>query len=304
MTRNLSNSITNLNHFITWGRTVGTGARAIAANFKTASLATLTTTIAALPLLTVGCSSDKPKPISSLGTAPLTQTVVSQPVAAASSTVATAAHKPVRKPRPANVTYTDKLSGVSFQFPRRFGLKTGEDADALVSSIPLPMNFVQPGGVALAAVELPASAYSGNNLAAAFFDVSVNKSLTAEQCTQFAASSTDTATKTENAPTAIPVKMVVGDLDLLSTEMLSSQSNMLSDGKYFHTYQNGACYEFAMHVATGGEEAVANMKPINRDQIFSRLEKVLATVRVASIPTEQVAKEAAPTPTTTTTPAQ
>jgi hypothetical protein len=295
MTRSISNTSTkqNLNRFITWGK-----------NFKTASLATLTTTIAALPLLTVGCSSDKPKPVSSLGPAPLTRTVISQPVATASPTVASTTHKPARKPRPANVTYVDKATGVSFQFPRRFGLKTGEDADALVSSIPLPMNFVQPGGVALAAVELPSSAYSGNNLAAAFFDVSLNKTLTADQCTQFAASSADTSSKVESPSAEIPVKLVVGDLVLLSTEMLSSQSNILSDGKYFHVFQNGACYEFAMHIATGGEESVANMKPIDRDQIFSRLEKVLATVKLASVVTEQVASEAAPTATTVATPAQ
>jgi len=295
MIRTISNSISkkNLNHFITWGR-----------NLKAASQATLTATLAALPLFTVGCSSDKPKTISSLGQAPLTQTVVSQPVAPASSTVATTTRKPARKPRPANVTYTDSSTGVSFQFPRRFGLKTGEDADALVSSIPLPMNFVQPGGVALAAVELPSSSYSDNNLAAAFFDVSVNKTITPEQCTRFAASSADTSSKVGDPATVQAVKMTVGDLELLSTETLSSQNSVLSDGKYFHVYQNGACYEFAMHVATGGEEQVANLKPVDRDQIFTRLEKVLATVRVASIPTEQVAKDANPVMPTPATPAQ
>ena len=307
MTRSNSSSITkqNLNQFITWGKAVGSRAHVVAANFRAASFAALTTTIAALPLFTVGCSSDQPKPISTLGPAPLTQTVVSQPVATASSTVASNTHKPARKHRPANVTYTDKSTGVSFQFPRRFGLKTGEDADALVSSIPLPMNFVQPGGVALAAVELPSTAYSGNNLAAAFFDVSVHKSITADQCTQFAASSADvSSTQPETPSAATPVKLMVGDLGLSSTEMLSSQSSLVSDGKYFHVYQNGACYEFAMHVATGGEQTATDLKPVDRDQIFNRLEKVLASVKVAPTPTEQVAKQTPSTPPTETTPAQ
>jgi len=297
MTRINANSI---NQFMAWGKSASSGIRAVAANLKTASLATLTTTIAALPLFTVGCSSDKPKTISSLGPAPMTQSVTTQPVAVTSSMMATTAPKPVRKPRPANVTYTDKASGVSFQFPRRFALKTGEDADKLVTSIPLPMNFVQPGGVALAAVELPASAYNGNNLSAAFFDVSVNKSLTTEQCSQFAATSA-AVTSDSTATADTPLKLVVGHLDLVSTEMLSSQNALLSDGKYFHVYQNGACYEFALHVATGGEQTATNLKKIDRDQVFSRLEKILTTVNVENT-TEQVAKEVPASTTTTVAP--
>lgn len=283
MTRTNSNSIPNhnLNQFITWGKTVRSSAHTIAANLKTASLATLTIAIAALPLSTVGCSSDNPKSISTL--TPMTQPVVSQPVAPTPSVVASTTHKTARKRRPANVTYTDKSSGVSFKFPRRFGLKTGEDAGALVSSIPLPMNFVQPGGIALAAVELPDSAYNSNNLAAAFFNVSVNKTLTAGQCSQFSASSAVTPDAADSTGTGNPLKLMVGDLDLLSTETLASVNNLVSDGKYFHVFQNGTCYEFAMQVATGGENSVANLKPVDRDQIFSRLQKVLATVKIAAL---------------------
>jgi len=73
------------------------------------------------------------------------------------------------------VTYADKTSGISFQYPRKYALETGTAANELVSSDPVPMDFVQPGGVALAAVALPESAYPNSDLASAFFGVSVNK---------------------------------------------------------------------------------------------------------------------------------
>ncbi|MFZ1156274.1 MAG: hypothetical protein WAO10_00740, partial [Candidatus Sulfotelmatobacter sp.] len=70
-----------------------------------------------------------------------------------------AAKKVVRK-RPATVTYADQTYGVTFEYPRKYGLETGNAATELVASSPLPMNFVVPGGVALAAVELPETAFA------------------------------------------------------------------------------------------------------------------------------------------------
>src|SRR4029077_3241786 len=119
----------------------------------------------------VGCSSDKPKTQSSINPAPMTQPT---PLAAVSSTTATtpeapAAPKPVHKKivhrAPVTVTYADEKSGVSFQYPKQYSLKTGEAADKLVSADSVPMNFVQSGGVAVAAVAVPESAYPKSNLA-------------------------------------------------------------------------------------------------------------------------------------------
>ncbi len=62
------------------------------------------------------------------------------------------------------------------------------------------MNFVQPGGVALAAVELPETNYANTDFSSAFFNVSVHKSLTADQCTEFAVPQPKTVAMTEPAP--------------------------------------------------------------------------------------------------------
>ena len=136
----------------------------------------------------VGCSSDNPKPVSSNNQIPVTQSqpqlqpMPSPPLQADSKP---AAKKPVVHKKPATVNYTDKTYGVTFEYPRRYAIETGEAATELLLTNPIPMNFVQTGGVALAAVELPETNFVNTDFSSAFFNVSVNKTLTADQCGEF-----------------------------------------------------------------------------------------------------------------------
>ena len=103
----------------------------------------------------VGCSSEKPTTPISISQPPISQ--ATPPLALSPASGPTTAEQPPAKPPhrkvvrkvPATVTYANESSGVSFQYPRKYSLKTGEDADKLVSSDAVPMNFVQPGGIAL-----------------------------------------------------------------------------------------------------------------------------------------------------------
>ena len=61
-------------------------------------------------------------------------------------------HKKIVHKAPPTVTYVTKLPASLSNIPRKYALKTGDAATELVSSGPIPMDFVQPGGVALAAV--------------------------------------------------------------------------------------------------------------------------------------------------------
>ena len=333
--------------------------------------------------VTVGCSSDKPKPATSNSQIPMTQT---QPQMTLPSTPAPtmAESKPAPKKvvhkKPATVNYADKTYGVTFEYPRRYAIETGDAATQLVASTPLPMNFNQPGGVALAAVELPETNYANTDFSSAFFNVSVNKAVSADQCGQFAVpqpknelktevkseavtevkaeikpegkteaqtevkseakpESTVTPTSTEVAkqdtpkpdsnnsaqpaataeqasttkptstseptsavkPAASDVasnsKLLIGDMELRATEAVSGEGTRQSDSKYFHVYQNGACYEFALNVTTDASEE-GLVKHVDRDKVFSRLEQILATVKIAPVAAPEVAAEtpAAPVP--------
>jgi hypothetical protein len=316
--------------------------------------------------VTVGCSSDKPKPVTSNNQIPAPQMQSpAVPVAAMQAESKPVPKKVVHK-KPATVNYTDKSTGVTFEYPRRYAIETGNAATELLASNPIAMNFVQPGGVALAAVELPETGFANTDFSSAFFDVSVHKSLTADQCNEFAvpqpkassatsavaeqpkveaapvqtastpattgtttgstaattkpaggdasaapASATPVATPSSVSATASPVqaqvepqgaKLLIGDMELRATEAVSGEGTRQSDSKYFHVFQNGACYEFALNVTTvASEEGVT--KHVDRDKVFSRLEQILATVKISPVAGPEATAEAPTTP-AAETPAQ
>ena len=141
---------------------------------------------------------------------PAKSVMMSQPTSPASitspSTTAPAESQPPAPTKPAKksakrrsstVTYTNRTYGLSFQYPRSYILKTGDQAILhWTASEPVQMDFVQPGGVAVAAIEPPRgsssrgsdprSSHQGTDFTSAFFNVSVNPNLTSSQCTQFA----------------------------------------------------------------------------------------------------------------------
>ena len=290
--------------------------------------------------VTVGCSSDKPKPVSSNIQIPVTPT--QNPIASMPAPVMQADSKPapkkVARKKPATVNYSDKTYGVTFEYPRRYAIETGSAATELLTSNPIAMNFVQPGGVALAAVELPETSFANTDFSSAFFNVSVNQTLTADQCREFAVPQPKVATTPATAPEPATVsassvqtesassapasksdsqtaptpsndlasasKLMLGDLELRATEAVSGEGTRQSDSKYFHVFQNGACYEFALNVTTVASDQGVT-KHVDRDKVFNRLEQVLATVKINPVVTApEVTAEAPATTPVTATPAQ
>jgi len=283
--------------------------------------------------VTVGCSSDNPKPVSTNSQIPVTQPqsqpqVQPMPVPVTQAETKPAPKKPVVRKKPATVNYSDKTYGVTFEYPRRYAIETGDAASELIQTNPLPMNFVQPGGVALAAVELPETGFVNTDFSSAFFNVSVHKTINADQCNEFAVLQPKEAVKSETTPSvdvakqdaapksdAQPAspeakasnepssnsKLMLGNMELRATEAVTGEGARQSDSKYFHVYQNGACYEFALNVTTDAS-AEGLVKHVDRDKVFNRLEQILSTVKINAIAPEVTAQ--APTPVAPGTPAQ
>ncbi|MGC2447311.1 MAG: hypothetical protein WA477_06685 [Candidatus Sulfotelmatobacter sp.] len=323
------------NRFLTWGK-----------NSSTLVFAA----VLIICSVTIGCSSDKPKPVTADNQISMTQPQ-SQPQAVPAPTVQPEStpipKKRVVHRRPATVNYSDKSSGVTFEYPRRYAIETGNAASELLQTSAIPMNFVQPGGLALAAVELPETGFQNTDFSSAFFNVSVNKALTADQCTEFAVPQPKVIVQSESAPagtlpsnavtssevakqdsapataetksdpqsaatqtatnidqtnsvqpnTANPStdsasnsKLLLGDMELRATEAVSGEGTRQSDSKYFHVFQNGACYEFALNVTTdaSGDGLV---KHVDRDKVFNRLQQILATVKINPIAAPEVTAE-------------
>lgn len=258
--------------------------------------------------ITVGCSKDRPQPVST-NQIPTTQSsnpAVSTDLLPASSVPEPAkkAPKKVARKRPSTVTYSDKTYGVSFQYPRKYALETGDAANELIASGLVPMDFTQPGGTALAAVSLPAISFPGTDFESGLFNVSINKNVSAEDCGKFSVPQPDPkAADSGTQANAASSKLMLGELELQSRETVAAEGSKQSDAKYFHVFQNGACYEFALKVGTIGGGTETATKHVDHDKVFSRLEKILATLKitpaaapevVASAPHEAPKETAAP----------
>jgi hypothetical protein len=228
--------------------------------------------------------------------------VVQQPVQPTAPVSAPAPAAPPQTPTPAPVvakakkhraptlSYVNREYGVSFTFPRNYQLKTqletkaetntGNEAKvATTTTDPLQMNFVYPGGLPLAAVEMPGNSYPGTDFTSGFVILSVNPGMTAEMCSQFASPESSTATDPSTLAKIEPIKLGATEFNEIDNHTGSTMN--LADAKYYHTFTNGVCYEFALAIATG-DEATGNgeeIAPVDRQGAFAKLEKILATVK-------------------------
>jgi hypothetical protein len=188
------------------------------------------------------------------------------------------AKKPSKK-HSANISYADTTSGVSFVYPRKFALITGEKAQRQFEANPVPMNFVQSGGAAVATVELPKALFPGTDFETGFFSVNVNRSLSEEQCSHFAFVDTSDA---DGEPIDAE-KVKVGSADMNTTSEFAGSATKQSETQYYHAYENGSCFEYVLGLGTSGYGTIDGLEPVNRDEVFARLEKILTTVKVRPV---------------------
>ena len=249
--------------------------------------------ILGLLLVVSACSKQSPKPalvgVSSPApsSAPTTATLATTPTAASSP----APVKKTPKKRPANVTYSDANTGLSFLYPRKFTLTSGDKAQPQSPAMrvnDVRMNFVQPGGVTVATVALPGGSYPGTDFASAFFNVNVNRSVSEQECARFAFVDTRNA---DGEPVDAE-KVKVNSTDMEMTSDFSGSAMKQFETQYYHSYENGACYEYVLGLGTAGYGTKDGIEPVNRDQVFAKLEKILATVKINPVETEHGAEPA------------
>ena len=65
-------------------------------------------------------------------------------------------------------------------------------------------------------------------------------------------------------------------MEFAKTESVTEQS----EARYYHHFENGACYEFAL----GVEDAPGTTKPVDHLQVFDKLERIMTTVKIKSEP--------------------
>jgi hypothetical protein len=248
--------------------------------------------ILGLLLVVSACSKQGPKPalVGVSSPAPSSATPAIAVTAATTPAAGVAARvKKTPKKRPANVTYSDANSGLSFLYPRRFALTSGDKAQsqlATVSRNEAPMNFVQPGGVTVATVALPGGSYPGTDFASAFFNVNVNRSVSEQECAHFAFVDTSSA---DGEPVDAE-KVKIGSTDMEMTSDFSANAIKQAETQYYHSYENGACYEYVLGLGTEGFATEGGIEHVNRDEVFAKLGKILASVKIKPVETEHGAE--------------
>jgi hypothetical protein len=236
------------------------------------------------------CSKQSAKP-ALVGASGPAQTAVAPATTATTTALAStmsAAPKKVHKKRPTTVTYRDANSGVSFVYPRKYELVTGDKAQPEFADMgAAPMNFVQPGGVTVATVALPAASYPGTDFTSAFFNVNVNRGLSEQECSHFAFVDTRNA---DGEPVDAE-KVKVGSKDMEMTSDFSANAVKQAEGQYYHSYENGACYEFVLGLGTAGYGTTDGVEAVDRGEVFKKLEKILASVKIEPVEQERVAEK-------------
>jgi hypothetical protein len=237
-----------------------------------------------------GCSSSKGKNVP-VNTANLSSPSAGNPVASSQpqlspenkleNKVKAVIEKKKTIKRASIATYTNSTYGVSFRYPKTYTMLT-PDKDSKESAWPDPvaMNFTEDGGQTLTTLVLPGTRVSS------YFKASVIKSVSTEQCSKFASTPEQSEVST-NPPvdasddSIVPVKTNVLGVQFTKAENVTEQS----EARYYHHFENGACYEFALGVA----DAPGTIKPVDHLQVFDKLERIMTTVKIKSEPAPVVA---------------
>ena len=235
-----------------------------------------------------GCSKEKNKSIgvSTSAQNSSSQSTQSSGVSNSSSTTSTSAEAVTPKKKKATpkrlptISYNDEGSGVSFRYPRKYTLMTPAKAELNSKLLEkVPVNFAQPGGVTVATIELPGSSSTS------FFNVILNRGVTSEQCEQFAMPSpADVAgnSPVDDSDGSIPSKDSINGLEFMKVENATEQDEI----KYFHHFEpghdatGGTCYEFAMGIEDAPD---SNSTWVDHLEMFDKLERILATVKIKSL---------------------
>jgi len=247
----------------------GAKVAAIVGSFMAATL------IATFTIGTNGCS--KSKPVAQSNPSPsITQPVAMTPAPTPSPAPVVA--KQTKSPRQHKLaTFKNKEYAISFRYPTHYTVKEGEETDPSQTSITsAAMNFTQPGGATLSTIELPEKLYAGTDFASAFFTVNVNPKITADECSQFAFPEKSELDNNSDGPS----KVNVAGKEYDEMNDVVSDGTMQANARYYHLYQNNVCYEFALGLQTANDETNKDMKPVNRDKIFDKLQWMLSTVKI------------------------
>jgi hypothetical protein len=177
--------------------------------------------------------------------------------------------------------YVNHKYGLSLQYPRTYVLRRGQNANLNLSGQPAaPSTFVQQGGVALATISMPSKLFPGSDFKSASLSVRVNPRISSEECAQF-------RNPDDEVSELQPARVTVGAIDFDEAEHEAGENGGDGGGtrqeQYYHLYENDACYEFALNLATADLSSASSRVRVDTDELFDRLREVLTSVTVVPL---------------------
>jgi hypothetical protein len=189
--------------------------------------------------------------------------------------------------------YVNHKYGLSLQYPRTYVLRRGQNANLNLSGQPaVPSTLVPAGGVALATISMPSKLYPGSDFKSASLTVRVNPRISSEECSQF-------RNPDDQLAELQPARVTVGTIDFDEADRDAGGENAGDAGgarqeKYYHVYENDACYEFALNLSTASLSAKSSRVNVDTDEVFDRLSEVLTSVTVVPLRNPTAAAAATP----------
>lgn len=170
-------------------------------------------------------------------------------------------------------TYQNVDVGISFEYPNNWIVKSGDTAEwrmgnAVVGDYGLYTKY-DPSSISLITVEIPPSLYPGTNLKGAYFNLSVDKQLSQNQCL---------ALTSQPGPNNGGGVITIGGVVFNWTRAGSVAAGTDEYTENYSGYTNATCYEFNLGDTTGSDVSATGTIELGSANDISVLEGVLSSV--------------------------
>jgi hypothetical protein len=165
--------------------------------------------------------------------------------------------------------YTSPDYAIAFSYPRTYAFKgpseVAEEANALLQQ----RTDGSPNQQLLARIELPDNLYPRTDYLAGYLSVSVNPTLTADQCGQAIGVEEEGEAATQFID-GIAFRFLQTYVDAEGTH---------TAWREYAASSGGVCYEIELGVVTVNDGSIT---PVNQDRVFHRLDAILRTVKITN----------------------
>ena len=166
-------------------------------------------------------------------------------------------------------SYTNRTYGFSFQYPSEWTLKEANPVKLSWGYLG-PVDNDLPHGTTVAAVVVPFTPDNGDNFAPEFLSVSLDTTLTADECTRFVPAHKRWA---RPDPLANHPAKKIGAIQFTEAEDDSAGAGHDRYAQYYHVFENRSCYEFELGL-------VENTDMAEDKADLQDLKAILATVTI------------------------